>query len=151
HGPAAARPAAGAGAGLARRAGGAGDRRGEHSGRGRRGGGGRMTTMSGALRSIPHTGAAARWAGRRTGGVDRPGGRAGGTGLGFNGGELLALAIGGCLCNDLHYVADAAGVRLTSVAVDVTVNFAGDPLLATDATVTVAAEAADSRVDVPEI
>lgn len=34
-------------------------------------------------------------------------------GLGFNGGQPLALAIGGCLCNDLRYVAHAMGVAAT--------------------------------------
>ncbi|MEM7024296.1 MAG: OsmC family protein, partial [Pseudomonadota bacterium] len=43
----------------------------------------------------------------------------GGKGLGFNGGQLLALAIGGCLCNDLRYVAHGLGARLTRIEVDV--------------------------------
>ena len=47
--------------------------------------------------------------------VDRPEGKAGGMGLGFNGGQLLALAIGGCFCNDLHYAAHAMGIRLRSL------------------------------------
>ena len=34
-------------------------------------------------------------------------------GLDFNGGQPLALAIGGCLCNDLRYVAHAMGVAAT--------------------------------------
>ena len=107
-----------------------------------------MTTMSVALRSIPGTGAVTGWAGGHTVVVDRPVGRAGGTGLGFNGGELLALAIGGCMCNDLHYVADAAGVRLASVAVEVTLSLAGEPLLATGAEMVVTAQAEDPCVDV---
>jgi len=69
-------------------------------------------------------------------------------GLGFNGGQLLALAIGGCLCNDLHYVADDMGVRLASIAVDVAVAFEGNPLIVKNATVRVAVTAADKGADV---
>jgi hypothetical protein len=47
---------------------------------------------------------------------------AGGRGLGFNGGELLALAVGGCLCNDLRYVAHRRGVMLADFTVDVEVH-----------------------------
>jgi organic hydroperoxide reductase OsmC/OhrA len=60
-----------------------------------------MTTMSVQLRSIPDTRAAMGWAEGHTIVVDRPEGQAGGMGLGFNGGQLLGLAIGGCFCNDL--------------------------------------------------
>lgn len=106
-----------------------------------------MTTMTVRLRGIPGTDAALGWAGTHSIVVDRPEGKAGGQGLGFNGGQLLALAIGGCFCNDLHYLAHAMGIRLTAVAVDVTVAFAGDPLLATSADVQVSIEAADEAAD----
>ena len=49
--------------------------------------------------------------------------RTGGRGLGFNGAELLALAIGGCFCNDLRYVANDMGVGLGKIAVSVTVEW----------------------------
>ena len=100
--------------------------------------------MTARLRSVPGNGAALGWAGAHTLVVDRPEGVAGGTGLGFNGGQLLALAIGGCLCNDLHHVAQKRGVRLDSVEVEVTVAFAGEPLLATAARVRVAVEAEEA-------
>jgi organic hydroperoxide reductase OsmC/OhrA len=91
--------------------------------------------MTVQLRSLPDTEAAVGWAGTHTVVVDRPEGKAGGKGLGFNGGQLLGLAIGGCFCNDLHYVAHEMGVALASIEVDVTVDFEGSPLLATNATV----------------
>ena len=78
-----------------------------------------MTTMSVQLRSIPDTQAAMGWAEGHTIVVDRPDGKAGGMGLGFNGGQLLGLAIGGCFCNDLQYVAHDMGVRLAVIEVDV--------------------------------
>jgi len=106
-----------------------------------------MTTMSVRLRGIPDTEACVGWAGAHSVVVDRPEGKAGGQGLGFNGGQLLGLAIGGCFCNDLYYVAHEMGVRLSSVAVDVTVTFEGSPLLATSAVVQVAIESADDNAD----
>ncbi len=105
-----------------------------------------MTTMTVKLRTIPETEASIGRAGAHSVVVDRPEGKAGGQGLGFNGGQLLGLAIGGCLCNDLYYVAHELGIRLASVAVDVTVTFDGDPLLATSAR-SVAVEAADEDAD----
>jgi organic hydroperoxide reductase OsmC/OhrA len=72
-------------------------------------------------------------------------------GLGFNGGQLLGLAIGGCFCNDLQYVAHEMGVYLTSIEVDVTVDLEGSPLLATHAKIRVAVEAADKSTDMSSI
>jgi len=58
--------------------------------------------------------------------VDRPEG-AGGRSLGFNGGQLLYLAVAGCVSNDLYREAAAAGIRLTSVRVIAAGDFSGDP------------------------
>jgi len=100
-----------------------------------------MTTMSVQFRSIPDTQAAMGWAEGHTIVVDRPDGKAGG-------GQLLGLAIGGCFCNDLQYVAHDMGVRLASIEVDVMVAFEGSPLLATQASMHVAVTAADKSADV---
>jgi putative redox protein len=58
--------------------------------------------------------------------VDRPA-EAGGGGLGFNGGQLLYLAVAGCISNDLFREARAAGVALRRVQVKVRGDFVGDP------------------------
>jgi len=58
--------------------------------------------------------------------IDRPV-DAGGGGLGFNGGELLHLAIAGCISNDLFREASRLGVRLSRVHVVVDGDFSGDP------------------------
>jgi len=58
--------------------------------------------------------------------VDRPV-EAGGGGLGFNGGQLLYLAVAGCVSNDLFREAQARGLELESVRVSVDGDFAGDP------------------------
>lgn len=102
-----------------------------------------MLSISVELRSIEGTQAAMGWAGGHTVVVDRPEGRAGGLGLGFNGGQLLALAIGGCFCNDLRYVAHERGVALGKISLTVTVELEGDPLLATAAFMSVACEMLD--------
>lgn len=60
--------------------------------------------------------------------VDRPTG-GDGEGLGFNGGQLLYLAVGGCVSNDLFREADARGIKLTQVRVRVVGGFAGEPMV----------------------
>jgi uncharacterized OsmC-like protein len=58
--------------------------------------------------------------------VDRPV-EAGGGGKGFNGGQLLYLAVAGCISNDLFREAPALGVELESVRISVDGDFAGEP------------------------
>lgn len=58
--------------------------------------------------------------------VDRPA-DAGGGGVGFNGGQLLYLAVAGCISNDLFREALAEGISLTHVRVTVRGDFSGDP------------------------
>lgn len=96
-----------------------------------------MPVVSVSLRNVPGTEAAVGWAGGHCIIADRPDGKAGGMGLGFNGAQLLALAIGGCLCNDLRYIAHRRGAAIGSVAVKVHLTLEGDPLIATGAEVTV--------------
>jgi putative redox protein len=63
--------------------------------------------------------------------VDRPI-EAGGGGCGFNGGQLLYLAIAGCVSNDLFREAMSSGVALKRVVVRVTGDFVGSPAVSTD-------------------
>lgn len=56
---------------------------------------------------------------------------AGGDGIGFNGGQLLYLAIAACVSNDLFREADAAGIALESVEVTVDGDFSGSPAVST--------------------
>ena len=58
--------------------------------------------------------------------VDRPT-EGGGGGLGFNGGQLLYLAVAGCISNDLFRDARATGIELSGVRVKVRGDFVGDP------------------------
>lgn len=89
------------------------------------------------LRNLPGTEAAVGWAGGHTIVADRPQGKAGGQGLGFNGAQLLALSLGGCFCNDLRYVAEEMGVGIADISVDVSLELAGAPLVAVAAHMTV--------------
>jgi putative redox protein len=62
--------------------------------------------------------------------VDRPQ-EAGGGGKGFNGGQLLHLAVAGCVSNDLFREAPGLGVELHSVRITVDGDFAGEPPVST--------------------
>ena len=53
------------------------------------------------MRTLPDTSVAIGWSGSRTVTIDRTK-EAGGEGLGFRGGELLLLAIGGCYSNEVY-------------------------------------------------
>ncbi|EPE96928.1 hypothetical protein RGCCGE502_17550 [Rhizobium grahamii CCGE 502] len=95
------------------------------------------------LRNIAGTEAALGWAASHTVVVDRPDGKAGGGGIGFNGAQLLGLAIGGCYCNDLRYVSHDMGREIGEIAVSVTINLDGMPLIASKAEVTVRVQMLD--------
>ncbi|WP_275783775.1 OsmC family protein [Pararhizobium gei] len=102
-----------------------------------------MASVVVELRNIHDTQAAIGWAGGHTVVIDRPAGKAGGLGLGFNGAQLLALALGGCFCNDLRYTAALMHVEIGNIAVSVTLDLDGEPLLATAATMAVSCEMLD--------
>lgn len=58
--------------------------------------------------------------------VDRPV-DAGGGGLGFNGGQLLNLAVAACISNDLFREAARDGIPVRRVRVSARSDYAGDP------------------------
>lgn len=100
-----------------------------------------MQTSTIEIRNVAGTEAALGWADGHTIVIDRPQGRAGGLGLGFNGAQLLGLTIGGCFANDLRYVAANAGLKIKGIAVEVTLQ--GEPLIATNATMRVSVQMED--------
>jgi uncharacterized OsmC-like protein len=79
--------------------------------------------------------------------VDRPT-DGGGDGIGFNGGQLLYLAIAGCVSNDLYREAPGLGITLDHVRVAVRGNFEGDPPVSTpvEYEVEIAGDADDARL-----
>jgi uncharacterized OsmC-like protein len=78
------------------------------------------------VRNVAGEPAAIGSAGAHTLVVDRPA-DGGGRGIGFNGGELLYLAVAGCVSNDLFREARADGIALDRVRVVVHGDFGGDP------------------------
>ncbi|KKJ94603.1 OsmC family protein [Micromonospora sp. HK10] len=82
-------------------------------------------------RSLPDRPAAIGSAGPFTLVVDRPA-DGGGDGLGFNGGQLLYLAVAGCVSNDLFREARALGITLHRVEISVHGDFTGDPAVSTE-------------------
>lgn len=83
------------------------------------------------VRNVAGEPAAIGNAGPHTVVVDRPT-DGGGRGLGFNGGELLYLAIAGCVSNDLFREARVLGIPIDRVRVLVRGDFSGDPAVSTD-------------------
>jgi organic hydroperoxide reductase OsmC/OhrA len=102
-------------------------------------------------RVLPGTRAAVGRAGAHSAIADRPEGKAGGMGLGFNGGELLALAIGGCFCNDMQAIAEEMGLVIEDLGVSVSIDFAGEPSRATHARMSVECILADGADPFPLI
>lgn len=102
-----------------------------------------MATTSIDYRLLPGTRAAVGRSSVHSVIADRPQGKFGGMGLGFNGGELLALSIGGCFCNDMQAIADQLGVIIVDLQVSVDVEFSGEPVRATNARLAVDCKLAD--------
>jgi organic hydroperoxide reductase OsmC/OhrA len=102
-----------------------------------------MGTTTIEYRVLPGTRAAVGRAGTHSVIADRPAGKFGGMGLGFNGGELLALAIGGCFCNDMQATADEIGLVIGDLRIIVDIDFDGTPSRASDARMSVDCTLAD--------
>ena len=79
--------------------------------------------------------------------VDRPA-EAGGGGLGFSGGQLLNLAVAGCVSNDLFREAARTGMALNRVTVRVRSDYAGSPAVSTpiEYEVEIDADASDEEI-----
>jgi putative redox protein len=88
------------------------------------------------------------WGGSATVVVDR-GLEAGGRGLGFNGGQLLNLAVAGCVSNDLFREAGIRGIHLSRVRVSAESDYAGTPPVSTPIVyrVEVSGDADDAALD----
>ena len=99
-----------------------------------------MPQTSVEIRTVTGTSLAVGSSGARTVTIDRAK-EAGGLGLGFNGGELLLLAIGGCYSNDVYREAAKRGLRVQNVEVKVTADWAGEPVRAQNVCFSVSVEA----------
>lgn len=79
---------------------------------------------------VPGTQAAVGWSGKHCIIADRPEGKAGGMGLGFNAAQMLSLALGSCFSNDLHYLAERDGQKIEDLVIHVALQLDGDPIMA---------------------
>lgn len=88
------------------------------------------------------------WSGGRALTIDRAA-DAGGMGLGYNGGELLLLALGACYTNDVYREAAKLGIAVRQVHVLVEADWGGDPVRARDVRyhVRVEADAEPARIE----
>ncbi len=102
------------------------------------------------VRTLSDSSAAVGWSGPRTVTIDRPE-ASGGLGIGFNGGELLLLAIGACYTNDLHREAAKRNLTLKSIRVDVEGDWGGDPVRARNVNFQVRVEAKGSQQEILDL
>lgn len=109
-----------------------------------------MPQTSVEIRTIAGTSLAVGSSGPRTVTIDRAK-EAGGLGLGFNGGELLLLAIGGCYSNDVYREAAKHGLRVQNVEVKVTADWAGEPVRAQNVCFSVSVEAEATAQEILEL
>lgn len=85
-----------------------------------------MTQMSVHVRSAHEGSFSVGWSGQHSLVIDR-GPDDGGQGKGFNGGQLLLLALGACYANDVFREADKRGVEVLGVRVVVECEWGGEP------------------------
>jgi organic hydroperoxide reductase OsmC/OhrA len=102
------------------------------------------------VRSVDGGPTALGWAGPFTLVADRPA-AAGGGGRGFNGGQLLNLAVAACISNDLYREAASRGLTLDHVAVTVESNYEGDPAVSTAIEYRVEVRSDDSSEAIAEL
>jgi putative redox protein len=109
-----------------------------------------MPQTSVEIRTVAGSSLAVGSSGPRTVTIDRAK-EAGGLGLGFNGGELLLSAIGGCYSNDVYREAAKRGLRVQNVEVKVTAEWAGEPVRAQNVCFSVSVEAEATAEEILEL
>lgn len=90
------------------------------------------------------------WSNGHTLTIDRAS-TAGGMGIGFNGGELLLLAVGACYCNDLFREAKRLNVEIKNVHIDVESDWGGEPVRATNLSFAVRVEGRSPRNQIEDL
>jgi len=71
--------------------------------------------------------------------------------LGYNGGDLLLLAIGACYANDIFREASKRGINVKSVQVDVEGEWGGEPVRAQNVKFLAIVEADASEKEIMEL
>ena len=106
--------------------------------------------MSVHVRSAHEGSFSVGWSGRQSLVIDRSP-EDGGGGLGFNGGQLLLLAIGACYANDLFREAEQRGLELLGVRVVAECDWEGEPPRANNVRVSTRVEAAAPEDEIMEL
>ncbi|MDB5079253.1 MAG: oxidoreductase [Chloroflexi bacterium] len=109
-----------------------------------------MSQTSVQIKTMDNASLAVGWAGERTLTIDRPL-AVGGMGLGYNGGDLLLLAVGACYCNDLFREAALRAVSIKRVHIEVQGEWGGNPVRARQIEILVTVEAENSQSDILEL
>jgi putative redox protein len=102
------------------------------------------------IRTVAESSLAVGSSGPRTVTIDRSK-EVGGLGLGFNGGELLLLAIGGCYSNDIFREAAKRGLTVKNVKVVVNADWAGDPVRAQNVSFSASVEAEATEEEILDL
>jgi putative redox protein len=90
-----------------------------------------MSQMTVHVRSAHEGSFSVGWTGQHSLVIDR-GPEDSGQGMGFNGGQLMLLALGACFANDVYREADKRGIEVHGVRVVVECDWEGDPASATN-------------------
>lgn len=103
-----------------------------------------------SIRTLHESSAAVGWSNGHTVTIDRAS-TAGGMGIGFNGGELLLLAVGACYCNDLFREARQLQLDIKNVHIDVEADWGGDPVRAKNVSFSVRVEGGSPKTQIEEL
>ena len=103
-----------------------------------------------SVRTLHQSTAAVGWSNGRAVTIDRAT-ASGGLGIGFNGGELLLLAVGACYCNDLFREAQRLNVDVKTAHIEVECDWGGEPVRANNLAFTVKIEGAAPKQQLEEL
>jgi uncharacterized OsmC-like protein len=109
-----------------------------------------MSQMTVHIRSAHEGSFSVGWTGQHSLVIDR-GPADGGQGMGFNGGQLLLLALGACYANDVYREADKRGFDVHGVRVVVECDWEGEPPRATNVRYSTRVEAAAPEDEIMEL
>ena len=109
-----------------------------------------MAQMSVHIRSAHEGNFSVGWTGQHSLVIDRSPGD-GGQGMGFNGGQLLLLAVGACYANDVFREAAARDVEIVGIRVVVECDWTGDPMRAQNIAVSTRVEADASEDEILDL
>jgi uncharacterized OsmC-like protein len=102
------------------------------------------------VRTLHEGSTAVGWSGPRAVVIDRSA-AAGGQGVGYNGGELLLLALGACYTNDIYREAARIGLTVRAVSVEIRCEWSGRPVRAQNVTFSPTVEAEATREQILDL